>query len=220
MRHSGEEVIHPGGSAWLSRLFLVLLLSYPFALHLGVLNDRLLPALVLLLIMILLLGLLMLTRGNRLGWLVMGAAPVAAVWVSLLGNDPETLLKLPPVVISGLLGLVFGHTLLPGEIPLISRFAELMHGHALDERALRYTRRVTWVWTVLFACLTLESLLLALFADDRTWSLFTNFINYLVILLVFIIEYRIRVHRLDHLQHPGFVAFLVALRRIDWRRLR
>ena len=124
------------------------------------------------------------------------------------------------MIISGLLGLVFGHTLLPGEIPVISRFAELMHGHTLDEPARRYTRSVTWLWTLLFAILTLESLLLALFAEDRTWSLFTNFINYLVILVVFIVEYRIRVHRLDHLQHPGFVAFLVALRQIDWRRLR
>lgn len=219
MRQPGEAVKHPGRGAWLGRLLVILLLSYPFALHLGVLNDRLQPALVLLLVLILLSGLLMVIRGNLYGWLMFAVAPAAAVWISLCGIDTEVLLKLPPVLISGLLCLVFGYTLLAGETPLISRFAEIMHGHALDERTRRYTRKVTWTWTAVFALITLESLLLALFADDRTWSLFTNFINYLLVLLVFIIEYRIRLHRLNHLEHPGFVAFLLALRQVDWRRL-
>jgi uncharacterized membrane protein len=115
--------------------------------------------------------------------------------------------------------MLFGYTLLPGQRPLISRFAEILHGHVLDTLTLRYTRGVTLLWSSLFALMTLESLLLGLLAEPAIWSLFTHFINYLVLLLVFFLEYRLRLRHLPHLEHPGFFGFLCSLRRVDWRRL-
>ncbi len=208
----------PAG-AWLGRLSLLLLLAYPFALHLGVLNHRLQPALLILLSLFLVIGAVMLSRRNRYGWLVLLAVGATGAAITTGKIDPALLLRLPPVAINGLLFLLFGHTLLPGQRPLISRFAEIIHGHALDARALRYTRGVTQLWTGLFAVMALESLLLGLLAEPPVWSLFTNFINYLVVALVFILEYQLRLRRLAHLEHPGFAGFLLALRRIDWRRL-
>jgi uncharacterized membrane protein len=204
---------------WLGRLLLILLLAYPVALHLGIVTHRMQPALILLLGLMLLSGLLMLARGNRYGWAALGGFMATVGWVMLYQGEPQTLLKLPPVLINGILCLLFGVTLLPGRKPLISRFAEIMHGHALDALSLRYTRGVTLIWSALFALLTLESLLLGIFAEPQVWSLFTNFLNYLFVLLLFIVEYRLRLRRLPHLEHVGFFRFLLDLRRIDWRRL-
>jgi uncharacterized membrane protein len=197
----------------------MLLLAYPFALHLGVLNDRMQPALLLLLGLLLLSGLLMLVRGNRYGWLPLSALLATAAWIYAYQGEPQHLLKLPPVLINGILCMLFGYTLLPGQRPLISRFAEILHGHVLDTLTLRYTRGVTLLWSSLFALMTLESLLLGLLAEPAIWSLFTHFINYLVLLLVFFLEYRLRLRHLPHLEHPGFFGFLCSLRRVDWRRL-
>jgi uncharacterized membrane protein len=219
MSHSGQESATTRTGAWLGRLSLLLLLAYPFALHLGVLHHRLQPALLILLSLFLLLGVAMASRGNRYGWLMLAATGAAGIALSAGKIDPALLVRLPPVVINGLLCLLFGHTLLPGQHPLISRFAEIIHGHALDDRALRYTRGVTQLWTGLFAFMALESLLLGLLAPPTVWSLFTNFFNYLLVGLVFLLEYRLRLKRLTHLEHPGFGGFLLALRRIDWRRL-
>ena len=212
------ETRNPDRSGW-SRLVLILLLAYPFVLHVGVLNDRIQPAVLLLLGVLLLSGALMLARGNRYGWLVMTGLMAAAAWTYAYNGAPQTLLKLPPVLINGLLCILFGYTLLPGQQPLISRFAEIVHGHALDEATLRYTRGVTLLWSSLFAFMALECVVLALLAETRLWSLFTNLINYLVVALVFLLEYSWRLRRLPHLDHPGFFDFLIALRRIDWRRL-
>ena len=212
------EARNRSGSGW-GRLMLILLLAYPLTLHLRVLNDRMQPAVLLLLGLLLLSGALMLARGNRYGWLILTVSVAAAAWAYAYNGAPQTLLKLPPVLINGLLCMLFGSTLLPGQRPLISRFAELIHGHALDEPTRRYTRNVTLLWSSLFALMTLECVLLALLAETRLWSLFTNLINYLVVALVFLLEYQWRLRRLPHLEHPGFVGFLIALRRIDWRRL-
>ena len=53
----------------------------------------------------------------------------------------------------------------------------------------------------------------------ETWSLFTNFINYLLVLMVFLIEHKIRQLSLPKLDHPGFIGFLLALRHFDPRIL-
>ncbi|MCU7809621.1 MAG: hypothetical protein KZQ77_00080, partial [Candidatus Thiodiazotropha sp. (ex Notomyrtea botanica)] len=82
-----------------------------------------------------------------------------------------------------------------------------------------YTYGVTVLWSALFMIMIVESVLLALYATPEVWSLFTNFINYAFIGLVFFIEYRVRTRKLPHLQHPGFTAFLLSLRHIEWRKL-
>jgi uncharacterized membrane protein len=204
---------------WLRRALLALLLAYPLTLHLGILEGWLLPAVAILLGMMLLSAILMLGNGNRNGWLLLLGTFALSAWLTAMHGDPALLLRLPPVAINGILCILFGATLLAGQKPLITRFAELMHGHALDDAARRYTRGVTILWTALFAIMMTECALLALMASPETWSLFTNFINYAVVLLVFFLEYRLRIRVLSHLHHPGFAGFLLALSRIEWRRL-
>ncbi|MCU7808241.1 MAG: hypothetical protein KZQ73_10300 [Candidatus Thiodiazotropha sp. (ex Semelilucina semeliformis)] len=205
---------------WLNRTLLLLLIAYPLTLHLGIVeNGSLLPTVTILVGLIWLSGLSMIANKHRIGWLFISGGGMLAAWLYTQAGDPVLVLKLPPILINGILFMLFSSTLLPGKQPLISRFAEIMHGHKLDPVAIRYTYGVTVLWSVMFMIMIVESVLLALFATPEVWSLFTNFINYALIGLVFFIEYRIRIRKLSHLQHPGFTAFLLSLRRIEWRKL-
>lgn len=121
-------------------------------------------------------------------------------------GDAVNLIFLPPVLINLALLVLFGKTLLPGTTPLVARVAALWRG-SLDEAVFRYTRRVTIAWTVFFAIMALESTALALFAPINLWSLFTNFLNYLMVLAFFIVEYHLRFWCLPHHEHLSFRKF-------------
>jgi uncharacterized membrane protein len=86
---------------------------------------------------------------------------------------------------------VFGRTLAPGRTPMVSLFARRVHG-PLAPRLAHYTRRVTQVWTLVFALLATVSL--ALFASGQiaAWSLFANVLTPALIPTVFLVEYLVR----------------------------
>jgi len=126
------------------------------------------------------------------------------------------LLYLPPIAIPLGLGLLFGRSLLPGRRPLVSAFAEEVMGERRPERA-GYTRGVTWLWTVVFAGLVIESTVLALTASTERWSLFANLINYLIIGAVFVLEFLWR--SVHFREQPAPLAFVRALIAADWRHL-
>ncbi|MEJ2619949.1 MAG: hypothetical protein P8163_06710 [Candidatus Thiodiazotropha sp.] len=200
---------------------LLMALAYPLVLHFGVVSGNLIAPTLILLLLLLTWGCLELIKGRYSGWPVMAIALGGIAWLIIEKPDMIKLLQLPPIAINGSLFTLFTMTLLPGQTPLITRFAELMHK---DERNLNdyerfYTRRVTLFWSGMFAFLTVESALLAQFADQETWSLFTNFVNYLLVIAGLLIEYRIRERKLPHLEHPGFLNFVRLVRRIEWRSL-
>jgi uncharacterized membrane protein len=91
----------------------------------------------------------------------------------------------------GTLSAVFGRTLAAGRKPMVSMFAEAVHGPLVPGLA-RYTRGVTVAWTLVFAAMTLLSL--ALFASGHiaAWSLFANVLTPVIIPAVFLIEYLVR----------------------------
>lgn len=202
-----------------SRLLLVVIPLYPVALHLGVSAGTVAPGILVLSALLLLSGIGLLMKRAYSGWglLVLGVALLACQIFS--ETAAQYMLFLPPILINLLLGFLFARTLSVNSTPLISSFARMVHGHELDEETLSYTRTVTWLWSALFFVLALESLFLALFAPLELWSLFTNFINYLLVLLFFIVEYQIRIRRLSYLRHPGFFAFMRQLGKFDIRSL-
>jgi uncharacterized membrane protein len=55
--------------------------------------------------------------------------------------------------IQALLGVAFARTLRAGQVPMVSRFAALIHG-PLTPALARYTRQVTWAWSLYFAFMT------------------------------------------------------------------
>lgn len=199
---------------------LVGIIAYPFLAHASVFTHNALPALCLLSALFGGSGIAMTLQGNRSGWLLLLITCALLLGSLFLDKDAQRLLYLPPVLIPLLLGVVFAHSLWSGNTPLITSFARFSRAEPLDSATLSYTRKITLMWSGVFFVLAVESVLLAAYASYPLWSLFTNFLNYLVILLTFALEYGVRVRRLSHLQHPGFIGFLLSLRKFDIRALR
>ena len=86
---------------------------------------------------------------------------------------------------------LFGRTLVAGRTPMVSVFARTVHG-SLPAELARYTRRLTAVWTTVFAVMSLSSLVLFFSGHVAQWSLLANVLTPLIIAAVFLIEYRIR----------------------------
>jgi uncharacterized membrane protein len=186
-----------------------LLLIYSLTIHLGVLSGLQLPALLVLMAVCIIL------LFNRRRWWLLPLIPLCfyLIWST---DSVGAVLLLPPVLINLVMAMVFGSTLLPGATPLITQFSRIMKGN-LDAKALRYTRNVTLAWVIFFTVLALESLLLALYGSTLVWSLFTNFFNYIFLLLFFLVEYLLRVRLFPEQEHPGFFSFMRSLTKVDPR---
>jgi len=79
----------------------------------------------------------------------------------------------------------------------VTRFAEMVHGSlAADE--IRYSRQVTLAWTLFLLAISLVSGILFFFADIGVWSVFANFLSFPLILLMFVVEYGVRLRKLPH----------------------
>ena len=76
---------------------------------------------------------------------------------------PSLLLFVPPAALNVAFGVFFAVTLAPGREPRIASFARLERGELPPDLA-RYTRRLTWLWTVFFFASAAIGLLLAAFA--------------------------------------------------------
>ena len=99
-----------------------------------------------------------------------------------------------------MLAAVFGTTLLRGRQPLVSRLAETVHRTRLTPEVQRYTRQVTLAWTLFFLATALVSGVLFCCVSLEIWSVFANFLSFPLILLMFAIEYAVRLRILPDLE--------------------
>jgi uncharacterized membrane protein len=160
------------------------------------------------LVVLVMLHVLWHTSGRGRFYLWVSALVIVAVLAAVTVRwDPTHALFLPPPAISLFFCLLFGKTLLPGNEPLVTRIARLERGE-LSPELLAYTRRVTWVWTGFLLIVTLESILLALFASVETWSLFANMLNYVFIGALFVAEYIYRINRFGRAYHASLWRLL------------
>ena len=206
-----------GRSRLKTYLLLTALPGYPALIHFSFAFDR--PLLVAgMWFAVAAIGLVVaVRRGNLPSSLLFGALLSAGVVLWWWGKAVD-FMYLPPVLVNLALMALFGKTLLSGATPLVSRVASLWRG-TLDTVVSRYTRRVTIAWTIFFALMALESIGLALFAPVHVWSLFTNFLNYVFVLLFFVIEYQLRFYCLPNHKHLTFRAFCRLLASTDLRTL-
>lgn len=139
--------------------------------------------------------------------------PPAAAGVFLVAlPDAEWLLYLPPLAINLGLCWLFGRTLRRGREPLIARFAVMEQG-TLSAELAAYTRMLTWLWTLFFAAAALASLLLSLSGNRDAWSIFTNFLNYLLVAMLFLGEFVYRRLRFRGYRHQSPLQLLRNVRR-------
>jgi len=167
-----------------------------------------------------LLGLIVLYPWLRLGryWPIPILLLIVAVgWLCAqqgLGLLPIFVL---PLAIYALLAAFFGRSLLPGQTALISRMAIAIRGPQPDFM-LKYTRKITLVWTVFFVVCAICSLVLA-YVDIRYWSLFTNVIAHLLTGSLFLVEFAWRRWHYPNHSHTDFISFIRDLFKLDWRKV-
>lgn len=195
----------------------VVLLLYPLLVHTAVLTGW--PILHFAALGVLITNLLgtWLWRGNRLAWL--GFVLLIALSTGLaVTQTAQFFLYAAPVLAALAMAWFFGRTLLFGRVPLITRFAQMTRG-PLPAPVARYTHGATVFWCAAMLCLAFANTLLALLASPVLWSLFTNFIDYLIVAVLFALEWFVRQWLIGHYESLGWFDYLKALRRIDYRRI-
>lgn len=118
-----------------------------------------------------------------------GLAALVCTLAAALFQHP-LLLKLTPVVISAAFLFSFAQTLRqpPSMIEILARLSE----PDLDARGVVYTRRVTQVWCGFFLLNGSIALYTALFADLAVWTVYNGLIAYVLMGLLFAVEYAVR----------------------------
>jgi uncharacterized membrane protein len=181
-------------------LFICLAVACPIALHLAVLRAD--ATMIAAISVVIAANFVLMTMRKAVPWWL--AAGVALAIVAAVWMDPtlaDRLAFLPPTLIYVFLCWVFGRTLVAGKEPLVMRIARISRGGDLPEPLARYTRRVTWLWTGVLGAMAVTSFLLARFAAPEIWSLFTNVLSYIVLGLLFPVEYGYRLLRYPHYVH-------------------
>lgn len=148
---------------------------------------------------------------HPLRWLMPPAAGAAVLWAS---PPVEWLLFIPPILLNALLAWLFGRTLVRGRLPLIARFAVMEQG-TLSAELAAYTRTLTWLWTLLFIAAALLSCALAMSGHRDAWSLFTNLVNYLLVVALFLGEFVYRRLRFRNYRHHSPLQLLRNVRGTD-----
>ena len=204
----------------------VLGVTYPIAAHLAVLSGATIfiaASVGLLVLLVLLPGLV--TR-RPVAWGLLLAAG-AGLYLAAVRGQVLLLLFLPPILVNGFMAWLFGHTLRPGQQPLIERIIRALHGghDDIDATIVGYARRLTIAWTALFIALATVNFALAALATPgglllatgitppitvplEAWSLFANVINYLIVGAMFAVEFQIRRRRFPQQSYRGFFDFL------------
>lgn len=190
------------------------LIALPVATHFGAVYRQPLVALAGIALFLLPALWESLRRGRYLG-IAAALSTIAMLWL-LFGA--LSLLYAVPVAVNLSLFTLFAGTLLPGRKPLITAYVELQYDTVSPEMC-RYTGRVTAAWSVFFALMAVQCVLLALLAPVQIWSLFVNFLNYMFVAAFFAVEYLIRRRVLRNRRHPSFARFLRNVLRTDFRQL-
>lgn len=155
---------------------------------------------------------------------VVGGA--GAWWLYRAGLAALPLL-LVPVVFVALVAWLFGRSLRPPRVPLITRIVSALDGvppGQLPADVAAYARRLTAAWVMVLALLGLANLVLALLASPggllaqagvaprwpithAQWSWFANVLNYGIVGGFFVAEFHWRKRRFPE-RHHGFLTFL------------
>jgi uncharacterized membrane protein len=109
---------------------------------------------------------------------------------------------------------LFAGSLRRGRDPLVTTIALSVHG-SLPPEIERYTRRVTWYWSIVVASLALTSTALYLFASLSAWSWFANVLTAPLLGSAFAAEYLWRIVRYPRFSHASIVTSLGAFGRVS-----
>jgi uncharacterized membrane protein len=134
-------------------------------------------------------------RANWFGWVLMVAVVAALALLGwfwpTLNNPGAWFYFLQDIGINLALAMLFGRTLMAGRQPLITVIAASVQ-EEMSPPLLRYTRWVTWAWTLFFIVCALISIVLFFAVSIEAWSWFANILPLPLVGLMFIFEYGVR----------------------------
>lgn len=168
-------------------VFVVLSITYPFVIYFG--RNHVTPQM-----MALALLCLLVTRAWLVGWKNPAAkllllTGVLVCFATFLTGGLIGLLWYPSAINLGML-LIFAYSVLHPPT-VIERLARLTDPN-LPEHAVSYTRKVTLVWCAFFVINGSISVWTALFASTETWTLYNGLIAYILMGLLFALEWVVR----------------------------
>ena len=126
------------------------------------------------------------------------ASSVLCVFIVIF-NDP-ILIKLNPVLISLVMLISFGSSLFRPP-SMIERFARLSDAN-LPDQAIPYTRNVTKIWCLFFFMNGTIAAYTAWFSSMEIWTLYNGLIAYLLMGLIFLVEFLVRIKKKRHFENP------------------
>ncbi|MEN1927353.1 ketosynthase [Luteimonas qiangzhengi] len=205
---------------------IALVVGYGVLAHLSSARDSHLLALAALLVLVLMMLASPLAARRLWAWIALPLLTAVCWSLYRVGLAPVPLL-LVPVAFIGVIAWMFGRTLAPGRVPLITRIASIVEEapDPADAPALdAYTRGLTRAWTVLLLVLGTVNLVLAMIATPEgllarlgllapvtithvQWSWFANLLNYGIVAGFFILEFQLRKLRFPG-RFPSFLGFL------------
>ena len=154
---------------------------------------------------------------SRMRWLsltlLLALALTVLAYLEELRNHVNWLYFIQHAGAMTLLAITFGSTLGRGDADaLCSRVTRLMLPGPADPTYMRYTWKVTAVWTVYFFVSAVLSVGLFFLGPIDVWSYFANLLTPVFVGLLFVVEYLVRVRVLPDRAHFSIAQTIRAYR--------
>lgn len=120
-------------------------------------------------------------------WEWTAALAMSGLSAAIALTDSETLLRAYPIAVNVAMLVAFGATLRGGRPSMVEKFARVRRPH-LDERMVRYTRRVTQVWCAFFLLNACASAASMVWGSRALWALYNGAITYLLVGVLIVAE--------------------------------
>lgn len=159
---------------------------------------------------------------SRMRWMALTLLAALAITVLLyleaLRNHVNWLYFMQHAGTMTLLAITFGSTLGRGDADaLCSRVTRMMLVGPADPVYMRYTWKVTLIWTAYFIASGIVSVGLFFYGPLAVWSYFANLLTPVIVGLMFVIEYLVRVRVLPNRAHFSIAQTIQAYRSYEKR---
>ena len=153
----------------------------------------------------LMIGALVAASGRLVPGIVIGAA--LAGLCLYFSDSVQFIVYTPPLAAFAFMAFFFHRTLRLGSEPLITRVARKEHPDLPRDMA-RYTRLLTWTWSLCFMLLFALALLLAPLLSLKVWSRWVHGFGYVLPGVLFLGEYVYRHYRFPDRQHGSLLVLI------------
>jgi len=176
------------------KIFVVILITlYPFLVYYGL--DHFTLSQIAIVLLVVFVSRIVFLKKNQFAknWPVLLTVVIGAVLAGLswLYGNADYLLWYPVGLNAALFIVFFTSILFP---PTVIEYIARLTDKNLPEKAIRYTRKVTIVWSIFFVINASIATWTAIHGDMKIWTLYNGLVAYLVIGLIFAVEFLVRQH--------------------------